>query len=188
MMKTSHHLKLGFVLIAMLAVAGWLVLYPWGQKEKQAPAPLNIVPDQVDLQAKDILYTEVGRGDIRYEIRAHTVSYQKKESVVDFEKVHVKLIMPGGAIHIITSDRGSYHTEDKNMSMAGNVVVNSAGGDRITTDKLYYTDAGRKIHTSSPVTLVNKNIEVRGIGLRVSLDEKQLTLLSHVKATTVHGR
>jgi LPS export ABC transporter protein LptC len=146
---------------------------------------LKILPEKVDLQAKDVLYTEVGRGDVKYEIRAKTVTYQKKDNIADFDAVNVKLIMPRGEIYTITADRGTYNTEKKNISMVGNVVVSSDGGDRITTERLFYTDAVRKIHTASPVTMVNKNIVMKGIGLIVLLDKKQLTLLSQVKATIV---
>jgi LPS export ABC transporter protein LptC len=167
----------------VLAVAGWLALTgPWETEEK-APVPLKILPEKVDLQAKNVLYTEVGRGDMKYEIRAKTVRYQKKDKAADFEGVNVKLIMSKGKVYTITADRGTYNTEKKNIFLAGNVVVILDEGDRITTDKLYYTDAEKKIHTASPVTMVNKNIEVKGVGLTLLIDKKQLTLLSQVKAT-----
>lgn len=167
----------------VLAAAAWFVFFAPTKPDEKTPAPLKILPEKVDLQAKDVLYTEVGRGDVKYEIRAKTVTYQKKDSVADFEAVNVKLIMPRGDIYTITADRGTYNTEKKNISMVGNVVVSSDEGDRITTERLFYTDAERKIHTASPVTMVNKNIVVKGVGLKLLLDKKQLTLLSQVKAT-----
>lgn len=167
----------------VLAVAGWLIFFGSQKGDTKAPAPLKILPEKVDLQAKDVLYTEVGRGDITYEIRAKTVQYQKKEQTADFEDVNVKLIRSQGKVYTITADRGTYNAEKKDISMAGNVVVSSEEGDRITTDRLFYTDAGKKIHTASPVTMVNKNIVMKGVGLIILLDKKQLTLLSQVKAT-----
>lgn len=183
MMGKSLGVKIVVAIAVVLAIAGWLVFTrPWETRGK-APAPLKILPDKVDLQAKDVLYTEVGKGDIKYEIRAKTLRYIKKDNVADFETVNVKLVTPEGKVYTITADRGTYNTEKKDMSMVGNVVVRSAEGDRMTTDRLFYTDAERKIHTASPVTMVNKNIEVKGVGLTVLLNEKHLTLLSHVKAT-----
>jgi LPS export ABC transporter protein LptC len=183
MMGKSLWVKIAVALALVLAVVGWLVLTgPW-ETEKKAPAPLKILPNKVDLQAKDVLYTEVGRGDVKYEIRAKTVRYQKKDKAATFEAINVRLIMSKGKVYTITADRGTYNTEKKDISLAGNVVVRSDVGDRITTDKLYYTDAEKKIHTASPVTMVNKNIEVKGVGLTLLIDKKQLTLLSHVKAT-----
>ena len=182
-MRKSIFVKIVVAAAVVLAVAGWLVFSRLWETGGKAPAPLKILPAKVDLLAKDVLYTEVGRGDIKYEIRAKTLRYIKKDNVADFETVNVKLIMPEGKVYTITADRGTYNTEKKDISMVGNVVVRSAEGDRMTTDRLFYTDAERKIHTASPVTMVNKNIEVKGIGLTLLLEEKQLTLLSQVKAT-----
>ena len=187
-MRKSLRIKSAAVLIIVLFVAGWFWLSGQQQNEEKAQAPLKIVSEKVDLEAQDILYTEVGGGDIKYEIRAKTAKYQKKDNIAEFETVKVKLVLPSGKVYTLTSDHGVYNTEKKDIAMTGNVVVKSDEGDRITTDKLYYVDAERKIHTASPVTLVNKNIEVKGVGLKLLIDKKQLSLLSHVKATTISNR
>jgi LPS export ABC transporter protein LptC len=182
-MRKSLWIKMAVAAAVVLAAAAWFVFFSPTVPDGKNPAPLKILPEEVDLQAKDVLYTEVGRGDVKYEIRAKTVTYQKKDNVAEFEDVNVKLIMPKGKIYTITADRGTYNTEKKDISMAGSVVVRSDEGERITTDRLFYTDAEKRIHTASPVTMVNKNIEVKGVGLTFLLDKKQLALLSQVKAT-----
>ena len=185
MIGKSFWVKMVVAGAVVLAVAGWLIFPVSREGEKKAPVALKILPEKVDLQAKDVLYTEVGRGDITYEIRAKTVRYQKKQQTADFDDVNVKLIRSQGKVYTITADRGTYNAEKKDISVTGNVVVSSDEGDRITTDRLFYTNAEKKIHTASPVTMVNKNIVMKGIGLIVLLDKKQLTLLSQVKATIV---
>jgi len=176
-------MKIAMVSAVVLAVAGWFLFSSVWKTEEKAPAPLKILPDKVDLQAKDVLLTEVGRGDVKYEIRAKTVRYLKKENAADFEDVNVKVIMPQGKIYTITSDRGTYDTEKKDISMTGHVVVESDKGDRITTDHLNYVDAEKKIHTDAPVTMANQRIEVKGVGLTFLLDERHLTLSHQVQAT-----
>ncbi|MBN1545356.1 MAG: LPS export ABC transporter periplasmic protein LptC [Syntrophaceae bacterium] len=187
-MRKSLRIKLAVVLVIILAVAGFYIYFGAQQTEEKAPAPLKIVPEKADLQAQDILFTEVGGSDVKYEIRAKTLQYQRKDNIAEFETVNVKLVLTSGKIYRITSDRGTYNTEKKDITMMGNVVVKSDEGDRIMTDKLYYTDAERKIHTSSPVTIVNKDIEVTGVGLTLLLDKKQLTLRSRVKAKIAANR
>lgn len=182
-MGKSLWVKMAAVVAVVLVVAGWLVFFGPREPAKKAPAPLKILPEKVDLQAKDVLFTEVGRGDVRYEIRAKTLTYQKKDNTADFDNVHVKLILPSGKSYTITADEGTFDTEKKNISMAGHVSVRSEDGGLVTTDRLFYTEAEKKIHTASPVTMVNKNIEVKGVGLNIFVDKKQLTLLSQVKAT-----
>ena len=101
-MGKSLRIKIALASAAVLAVAGWFLFSAVWKAEEKAPAPLKILPDKVDLQAKDVLYTEVGRGDVKYEIRAKTVLYLKKENTADFEDVNVKVIMPKGKIYTIT--------------------------------------------------------------------------------------
>lgn len=182
-MGKSISVRMAVATAVVLAVAGWIFFSGSWETEKKTPAPLKILPEKVDLQAKDVLFTEVGRGDVKYEIRAKTLTYQKKDNTAAFETVHVKLIMPSGKIYTITADQGTFDTEKKNISLAGHVVVRSEDGGLVTTDRLFYTEAEKKIHTASPVTMVNKNIEVKGVGLQIFVDKKQLTLLSQVKAT-----
>ena len=91
--------------------------------------------------------------------------------------------MPSRQAYTITADRWSYDTNKKDISMTGHVAVKSDDGTLVTTDRLFYTDAEKKIHTTSPVTMINRDIEVRGVGLRLFVDKRQLTLLSQVKAT-----
>ncbi len=183
LMGKSLWVKIAVATVVILTAVGWIIYSGSGESEKKAPTPLKILPEKVDLQAKDVLFTEVGRGDVKYEIRAKTVTYQKKDNTAVFDSVHVKLIMPSGKIYTITADEGTFDTEKKNISMAGHVTVKSEDGGLVTTDRLFYTEAEKKIHTASPVTMVNKNIEVKGVGLNLLVDKKQLTLLSQVKAT-----
>jgi len=183
LMGKPRWVKIAVATAVILAAVAWILYYGSREPEKKAPAPLKILPEKVDLQAKDVLLTEVGRGDVRYEIRAKTVTYQKKDNMAVFDAVHVKLIMPSGKIYTITADEGTFDTEKKNISMAGHVAVRSDDGGLVTTERLFYTEAEKKIHTASPVTMVNKNIEVKGVGLNLLVDKKQLTLLSQVKAT-----
>jgi len=182
-MGKSLRWKIAVVSVVVLAVAGAFLFSAVWKTEEKAPVPLKILPDKVDLQAKDVLYTEVGRGDVKYEIRAKTVRYLKKENTADFEDVNVKVIMPKGKVYTITSDRGTYDTEKKNISMTGHVVVESDIGEWITTDRINYIDAEKKIHTDAPVKMVNKDIEIKGIGMTFMLDNKHLTLFRQVRAT-----
>lgn len=182
-MRKSLWIKIAVAAGVVLAAVGWIIFSGSWESAKKAPAPLKILPEKVDLQAKDVLFTEVGRGDVKYEIRAKTVTYQKKDNKALFDTVHVKLIMPSGKIYTITADEGTFETEKKNIAMSGHVTVKSEDGGSVTTERLFYTEAEKKIHTASPVTMVNKNIVVKGVGLNLLVDKKQLTLLSQVKAT-----
>jgi hypothetical protein len=52
---------------------------------------LNILSDKVDLQVKNVLYTDVGASGVKWEIKADSAKYVKNENLVLFDRIRVKL-------------------------------------------------------------------------------------------------
>ena len=183
MTKKRFRLGIALVVILILVAAGWLISMNLSETQETKPVPLKILPDQVDIQAEDILYTEIGGGNVRYEIRAKTVHYIKETDLAEFAEINVTMTTPSGKIYTLASDRGTYHMEKKDITLEGNVVVTSEAKDRIATDRLFYVAEDSKIYTESLVTMAYKNIELKGTGLTFWLDERRLSLRERVSAT-----
>ena len=185
MTKKRSRLVIVLVIIILIlaGTAGWFIFINFSKTQEATPVPLKILPDKVDIQAKDILYTEIGGGNIKYEIRAKTVYYLKEKDVAEFEEIDVTLATPSGNTYTIMSNRGTYDMTKRDITLQGHVVVESKNNDQITTDHLFYVAEDNKIYTESFVAMVYKNIELRGAGLTFWLDERRLSLLQQVKAT-----
>jgi len=183
MTKKWSRFKIALVIILILIGAGWFILIKLLQPQETKPVSLKIMPDKVDIQAEDILYTEIGGGNIKYEIRAKTVYYLKENDVAEFEEIDVTLTTPSGNTYTIMSNRGTYNMTKRDITLQGHVVVESEANDRITTDHLFYDAEDNKIYTESFVAMVYKNIELKGTGLTFWLDERRLSLLQQVEAT-----
>ena len=110
---------------------------------------LNILSDRVDLQVKNVIYTDVGASGVKWEITADNAKYVKNDNLIFFDRVRVKLVMSDGRAFIMTGDKGKSNTETKDMEIAGNVEVISEKGDRLTTDVLRYSGAEQRIYTDS---------------------------------------
>ena len=168
---------LGFSLALLAAIAILVVdLY-----KTSSQTLLKVMADNVDLQVKDVIYTDVGQSGEKLEIRADTARYQKKENLAFFERVKVKLVTPEGKIFRMTGDRGKLQTDTKNIEITGNVEILSDRGDRLRADVLHYTHAKSVIHTDGAVTMWGDQMQIRGIGMTMSLKEGQLSLQSKVK-------
>lgn len=167
------------VLVAALITAG----YYWGTRpaEEQKPG-LKVIDDQVDLYIKDVHYTEVGDSGNRLEINADSAAFLKKENEARFERVRMKLILPDGKIYELSADRGKLRTDRKDVEIEGNVVILSSRGDRFTTNRLFYSDGEKKIHTKDDVTLTNPRFVVQGRGMTLLLKTEHVTLSGPVKA------
>ncbi|MGO9136723.1 MAG: LPS export ABC transporter periplasmic protein LptC [Syntrophales bacterium] len=173
------------IVIAVLAVAivtGAAVLLFLESGKSSKNQLLNIVSDKVDLQVKDVHYTDVGASGVKWEINANSAKYVKNENLVLFDRVRVKLVMSDGRTLVMTGDKGKSNTETKDMEISGNVEITSDKGDHLTTDILRYSGAQQRIYTDSAVKMENSRMQVKGVGLSFSLEDKDVALLSKVKA------
>ena len=114
-----------------------------GVRKEPEKALLKIMADRVDLQVRNVRYTEVGDDGMKWEITADTARYQKKENLAFFERFTVHLVMKDGGTYVMTGDKGRFNTESRDLEIEGNVVIVSPQGDRFTTDHLQYWNAGR---------------------------------------------
>jgi LPS export ABC transporter protein LptC len=168
------------VIILVISVAAIVLVM---ESRKSSPNPLlNIMSDKVDLQVKNINYTDVGDSGLKWEIKADSAKYIKSENLAMFDRVRVKLLMSDGKTIVMTGDKGTLNTNTKDMEITGNVEVVSDRGDRLTTDILKYSGSERRIYSEVAVTMENARMQVRGMGMSLSLEDKDVALLSRVRA------
>ena len=82
----------------------------------------------------------------------------------------------------MTADKGEMFTDTKDVKIIGNVVITSDTGDKFHTDYLNYNEEERKFFTDAPVTMENKFMKIKGVGLTLFIKKGQLKLSSMVKA------
>jgi LPS export ABC transporter protein LptC len=137
--------------------------------------------DNVDLQVKNVVYTDVGKSGEKWEIRADAARYARKENLAFFDTVRVKLVTSEGKTFLMTGERAKLQTDSKNIEISGNVEILSDRGDRFRTDTLRYTNADSTVHTDGVVTLWGDQMQIRGTGMTLNLKQGQLSLQSRVK-------
>jgi LPS export ABC transporter protein LptC len=168
------------VIVLVISVAAFVLVM---ERRNSSLSPLlNIMSDKVDLQVKNINYTDVGDSGLKWEIKADSAKYIKSENLAMFDRVRVKLLMSSGKTIVMTGDKGTLNTNTKDMEITGNVEVVSDRGDRLTTDVLKYSGSERRIYSEGAVTMENARMQVRGMGMTLSLEDKDFALLSKVRA------
>ena len=183
-MTRSRTLLIATLFVAILSVG---VAYVIGMRKEPGKALLKIMSDRVDLQVRNVHYTDVGDSGMKWEITADAARYQKKDNLALFDKLAVKLILKDGMTFMMTGDHGRVDTESREMEIEGNVVIVSENGDRFATDRLRYRNADKVIETDRPVVMENETIRVSGVGMVVSLEEKKVSILSQVRARLAGG-
>ncbi len=147
---------------------------------------LKILPDEADIRISDFIFTEVGKENMRWEVKARSAEYQKKLNLALLDQVRIKLTTPDGRIFILTGDEGKMQTETKDVELNGHVVMISDAGDKFSTDYLRYSDAEKRIYTDAPVRLENENMHIEGVGLSILVNKGQVLLASNVRAKINH--
>jgi LPS export ABC transporter protein LptC len=180
MMKRRRKSVLLVLLLAAVLTAAAILMIRVGREPEKAL--LKIMSDKVDLQVRNVHFTEVGDSGMKWDVKADTARYQKKENLAFFEKIIVKLVMKDGRTFLMNGDRGSFRTDSRDMEIEGNVGIVSENGDRFTTDRLRYINTGKVIETDRPVSMENDHIRVIGVGMVFPLDGNKVSLLSQVRA------
>lgn len=178
-MKKKKAIMIGSVAFLMLAAVVCLIL--WAEHSSDDKR-IKILSDNVDLQVKDVLYTDVGDSGLKWEIAADTAKYMKNENLAVFDNVKIKVILKNGRTFVMTGKSGRMNTETKSMEISGNVAIVSDSGDRLTTDVLKYSGTEQRFFTDSPVVMENSRMHVQGTGMTLSLNDQDVSLLSKVKA------
>lgn len=183
MIKTRR--KTAFSVAILAAVLSLAAIFAVGTLRKTpGKALLKVLSEKVDLEVKNVRYTEVGDSGMKWEIMADSARYQKKENLAFFENVTVRLVMKDGSAFLLTGDRGRFQTVSRDMEIEGDVRIVSENGDRFTTDRIRYVNKGKLIETDRPVVMENRGARISGVGMVFSLEGKKVSLLSQVRASS----
>jgi len=168
--------------LLLLIVAAAILFYLWEQAKEEGKKSLKVLPDHVDMQVRDAIYTDVSADGSKWEIKAKTATYMRLDKIALFDEVVVKMITAEGRTFVMTGKQGRLWTETKDMDIKGDVVIVSDQGDRITMDDLKYTEREKTLRTGSEVMLENARAKLTGRGMKISLSERRIELASHVAA------
>ncbi len=167
------------IIVVFVAAAIFIMVRLIGEKKANI---IKILPNEADVRIQDFVYTEVGQDNIRWEVKAKSAQYQKKQNLVLFDQVHIKLTTKEGKVFTMTGDKGEMLTDKKDVEIKGHVVIISDTGDKFMTDYLRYSDAQKKIYTNAPIVMESKRMKIQGVGLSILINKGDLTLSSGVKA------
>jgi len=166
-------------LVVLFIVSG--IIYKVSGKTPQKTL-LKIMADNVDLQVMNVHYTEATDEGVKWEIKADSAQYFKKENLAVFKNPNIKMLMRNGRVFVMTGNEGVLYQDSKNMEISGNINLVSNNGDHFKTDHLSYSGIEKRCYTNAPVHMKNSRIQIDAKGMSLSMKDEHLTLLSGVKA------
>ncbi len=171
------------LLIFIVALLGAVSFVVWRNFKFTTPEQLvEILPDNVDIALGNVDYTET-RGDRRFwRLQADSVAHEAQRQEVQLENVRMTFYDRGefGDIQL-TARRGKWFSETGNIELIGDVVVKSGQDQALYCQQLFYDNKAELIASESPVRLVSKDMETKGRGLQVFLQQQRMVILGQVQ-------
>jgi LPS export ABC transporter protein LptC len=169
-------------LSVVLVVAAVLIIFFDKLSPLSPTTMLKIMSDRADLEVKNVLYREVGEDGNKWEIRAKKASYLRKLNQAFFDQVDVKLVLPDGKVIVLAADKGQLNTATGDLKISGNVGVTSVSGEHFVTDYLNYSADEKRLHTDATILMETPRMQIRGVGMSLSLQNKDIVVYSRVRA------
>ncbi len=171
-MKSRLNLR-NLLAAAILVFAGILIVVAVRSFQGGRPEEiLEHLPRNVDVALQQIHYTETRDGVRHWTLIADSAAHSVVEGLGDV---------------VMTARSGRFDVSERVLEAAGDVVVRSPEGYAFHTETARYRDADRTIRTEAPVRIVSDTMEVKGRGMRYSLEDQTLTILSEVVAHLENG-
>lgn len=155
----------------------------WRHLQQQSPLEvLEALPEQVDLSLQQLHYTQNEAGRRSWTLDAEKAEYQRESGQAVLDKVNLVLYQAGNFGEVtLTAEHGALLQEQQQVDVWGQVVVTTAEGRRLETERLRYEGRSRQLVNDEPVRVITAQMELTGTGLQVDLDAGHLLLKKDVR-------
>lgn len=106
-------------------------------------------------------------GVLRAELNADTAFFFDDNTRVELSHVNTTFYtLTGTKSAVLTSRRGTYHTQSGEMVARGDAVVNSEDGRRLRSEELMYNQNRNEVSSDSAFVMTSPDRRLEGIGFR----------------------
>jgi len=167
------------ILIATLAVVS-LSLIIRG-KERSVSFSLKGGEEKADVTVRRVHYVRSEGSRKVWELQAALLSHYQREGKTKAKDLRMTLWTEDGRVITVKGREGEY------VQLQGDVLITTSDGYRVRTDSLTYDGRRKLVWTSSPVELSREGMVLKGVGLRVAIEEKTFQVLGQVSTTIREG-
>jgi len=177
-LTTRNLLTLALVLVAGVVTVFALRSYRvWGPE-----TTFESIPENVDLTLKNIKYTKTRDGEPLWTLVADSADHSIIDGITRIVNVRMVFFDPQMGEIVLTADQGELLPENRTVKVHSNVKIISPPGNVILTEFLEYKESTNILHTDKEVRLNFDHFEVIGKGMQMDVENRNLHLLSNVKA------
>jgi len=154
------------------------------------------VGEGVDQSMKSMHMIETQEGRKEWELSADRAKTVKGNEILHLANVKAIFFSDSGTTFTVTGEKGLVEVNSKNLHISGNVVTRSSNGYVFRTESMQYASKDRlltaenRVEMTGPRDSKGENLRLTGVGMRASLLESNMEILSDVRAQKglEHGR
>jgi len=174
-------LLLAGMAIVTLGLLGSILLRYQGHDVPQVDTP---VATEADLRLDRIDYTETRDGKPFWSLQADSADHRIADGVSRVHNIRLTVFDQGELGDLrLTARQGNWQDPPGILEVSGDVVVTSTSGYTCYADQLVYSKLGQTLTTTGPVRLVGNGIEIEGIGMKMDVLSRQVSLHSAVRSS-----
>jgi lipopolysaccharide export system protein LptC len=182
-----------FAALVFIVVIGGTIFFGGQQNETTAP---TIVEEQRDpgYAARDAKLVQTGPdGHPLYTINADVIRQQPNDNTVELEHATLGFFDANGALWTARGEHGQVGQDTGTVELSDNVHVNgtpqgSLQPAEIVTNRLAFDTNTKIASTREPVTITWSGQEIKGKGMRATLNDGLVQLESLVRGKAVPNR
>ncbi len=182
-----------FAVLVFVVVIGGTILFGGQQAETTAP---TIVEEQHDpgYAARNARLVQTGPdGHPLYTVDADVIRQQPNDNTVELEQATLGFFDANGALWTARGEHGQVGQDTGTVELSGNVHVNgtpqgSLQAAEIVTNRLAFDTNTKIASTREHVTLTWSGQEIKGKGMRATLNDGRVQLESAVRGIAVPNR
>jgi LPS export ABC transporter protein LptC len=168
-----------FLVVFVALLAGLSTVVALRVRGRPAPPPAS-VEAKADYRVSEIHINETLEGSLRWSLDAdHAEVYEKRQETV-MQRVAIR-VFSKDADWTVTAAKGVLNNETRDVALAGDVVVTSRDGLRMTTESLRWRNKERALDTEDPVEITREGTTITARGLDVRMQEQHAVLGSRVR-------
>jgi LPS export ABC transporter protein LptC len=167
----------------LVLVAGGLSVFALRSYQEWRPeSTFESIPENVDLTLKNIKYTKTRDGEPLWTLVADSADHSMDDDITRIANVRMVFFDPKMGDIVLTADQGELIPEKRTVKVRSNVKIISPPGNIMLTEFLEYNESTNILHTDKEVRLNFDYFEAIGKGMQMDVENRNLLLLSNVKA------
>jgi len=182
-----------FSALVFIVVIGGTIFFGGQQSETTAPTIVE-EPRDPGYAARDAKLIQTGPdGRALYTIDADVIRQQPNDNTVELEHATLGFFDANGALWTARGEQGEVGQDTGIVELSDNVHVNgtpqgSLQPAQIVTNRLAFDTNSKIASTQEPVTLTWSGQEIKGKGMRATLNDGRVQLESAVRGIAVPNR